>query len=668
MQTTAAKATHVSIDPVPEGGQATSQVLIVGAGPVGIRAAQEISQRGQDVTVLSTEVVTPYNRVRLTPLLGGDVQFSDISLLEQKDDDLPYTLHYGQRVVRIDPGFKHVVTASGAVWPYETLILATGSDAFIPGIPGRDIPGVYTFRTADDASALIARSFSSRHVAVIGGGLLGLEAARGMRQRQCNVTVIEHETHLMPRQLDQVAGAQLSKNIEELGVTVRTGVAVKEILGETRVSGLMLSDGMRVDCDTVIICTGVRPNIDLAREARLHIGAGITVNDQMQTSAPSIYAVGECAEHRGRLSGLVGPGYAQAQVAADTIAGTPSVFEGAAPTTKLKVIGAEVFSVGEIEQLEVQANVRSHVWHEDDLYRRIFIDRGKIVGALAVGKWDQASKVQDAVQHGATVYPWMLYRFRKHGLIWPVSDDAADEMPDSATLCNCTGVTCGQVRGAMAHGCATPAEVSAQTGAGTVCGTCVPLLAEMIDAGAEPEPMPLWKPVLGMSVLATIVALLPVLLGYIPLPTSYDPDSLRVWLWQDNIVKQYSGFILLGLTVMAFAIGLRKRFRFMDRLGGFDGWRLVHIGIGLVTLAGLLAHTGFNLGSGWNLALGLVFVGAILIGSVAGLATGADHELRARRIGSARKPPRKMPTWLHILALWPLPVLILFHVLASYAF
>ncbi|MBT24889.1 FAD-dependent oxidoreductase [Thalassobius sp. S69A] len=648
--------------------QPAADVLIVGAGPVGIRAAQELVQKGRSVTVLSTEVVTPYNRVRLTPLLGGDVQFSDISLLEQEETELPYALHYGQRVVRIDPDFKHVVTAAGTVWPYQTLILATGSDAFVPRIAGRETPGVYTFRTADDASALIARSFSARHVAVIGGGLLGLEAARGMRQRQCKVTVIEHETHLMPRQLDRVAGAQLSKNIEELGVTVRTGVAVREILGETRVTGLMLSDGMRVDCDTVIICTGVRPNIQLARAARLHIGAGITVDDRMQTSDPSIYAVGECAEHRGQLFGLVGPGYAQAQVAAQVIAGQEAVFEGTAPTTKLKVIGAEVFSVGEIEQLEVQPNVRSHVWHEGDLYRRIFIDRGRIVGALAVGKWDQASRVQDAVQQGATVYPWMLFRFRRQGLIWPVSDDAADEMPDSATLCNCTGVTCGQVRGAMAQGCATPAEISAQTGAGTVCGTCVPLLAEMIDAGAQPAPMPLWKPVLALSAIAGLAALLPILLGYVPLPTSYDPDSLRVWLWQDNIVKQYSGFILLGLTLMAFAIGLRKRFRFMDRLGGFDGWRLVHIGIGLATLAGLFAHTGFNLGSGWNLALAVFFIGAILIGSVAGLATGADHELRARRIGSARKPPRKMPTWLHILALWPLPVLILFHVLASYAF
>lgn len=643
-------------------------VLIVGAGPVGIRTAQELMQRGLSVTVLSTESVAPYNRVRLTPLLSGDVQFAEIALLDRTAPEAAFDLYPGQRVVRVDTAMRRVVTADGGVWPFRTLVLATGSHAFVPGIPGRDLPGVYTFRTAEDASALIARSFSARRVAVIGGGLLGLEAARGMRRRHCAVTVIEHESHLMPRQLDKVGGARLTDRIRELGVDVTAGVAVRHILGEDRVTGLVLADGTELPCDTVIICTGVRPNIGLARDARLAIGRGIVVNDRMQTSDPAIYAVGECAEHRGQLYGLVGPGYAQAQAAAADIAGAPAAFEGAAPTTKLKVIGADVFSVGEIEQFEAKPDVRSHIWEDGTAYRRIFVERGRLVGALAVGTWDQASRIQDAIGHGATVYPWMLFRFRKTGGLWPATELAAAEMPDTATLCNCTGTTCGQIRQALAAGCDGPDAVSLETGAATVCGTCRPLLAEMIDAGARPEPLPLWKPVLALSALALLGALYPLIAGHVPLPTSYDAQSLRVWLWQDNIVKQWSGFVLLGLTLAAFAIGLRKRFRFMDRLGGFHGWRLVHAGLGLGALAGLFAHTGFNLGGGWNFALGTVFVAIVLIGAVAGLATGGDHELRARRIGSARKPPRALPTWAHIAALWPLPVLLTFHVLASYAF
>ncbi len=220
----------------------------------------------------------------------------------------------------------------------------------------------------------------------------------------------------------------------------------------------------------------------------------------------------------------------------------------------------------------------------------------------------------------------------------------------------------------MAAGCGTVEEVSAETSAGTVCGTCRPLIAEMIEAGAKPQPVPLWKPVLALSALSCLGAAYPMIAGHVPLPTSYDPESLRDWLWRDNIVKQWSGFILLGLTVIAFALGLRKRLRFMDRLGNFDAWRLVHNGIGLTALAGYFAHTGFSLGSGWNLALALTFIASIFLGSVAGLATGSDHELRARRIGSARKPPRFLPAWVHILLLWPLPALLALHVLASYAF
>lgn len=652
----------------PTGSDQLELVMIIGGGPVGMRAAQALRRRGIAVTVLSDERAEPYNRAKLTPLLGGDLQFGDISLGSAGSGEAQADVILGTRAVRVDPVAREVITADGAVWPYDKLIIATGSHAFVPAIEGRQLPGVYTFRSADDAAALLARSFSARRVAVIGGGLLGLEAAKGMRQRQCEVTVIEHESRLMPRQLDEAGGARLGAQIEALGVHVRTGVAVAEITGTHRVDGLALADGTRVDCDTVIVCTGVRPNVALAKSAGLAFARGIIVNDAMQTSDPNIFAVGECAEHDGQLYGLVGPGYAQAEVAAQAIAGEAAAFEAARPVSKLKVIGAAVFSAGDIERLDVRANVRDHVWQDDESYRRIFLERGKLVGAIAVGDFPQAGRVQDAIERGATVYPWMLYRFRRFGALWPDADLDVADMPDSATLCNCTGVRCGQVRGALLGGCSTIDGVGQETGAGTVCGTCRPLIGEMIDAGGKPEPLPLWKPVLAFSAVALLIALWPIVLGRVPLPDSYRPDALRDWLWRDNIVKQWSGFTLLGITLAAFVIGLRKRIRFMDRLGSFDGWRLVHNGIGLAALAGFFAHTGFDLGSGWNMALALVFLAVIGVGAVAGLATGGDHVLRERKIGTARKPPRRLPTWLHIVALWPLPVLLLFHVLASYAF
>ena len=644
------------------------RVVVIGGGPVGARAASLLAAEGAEVTLLSTERFEPYNRVKLTPLLAGAVQFGEIVTPGLTDPDQALRLHTGMRVTAINRDQRFVTTADGQVWTYDKLIIATGSRAFVPGIPGRDLPGVYTFRSAEDASALLARSISARRVVVIGGGLLGLEAARGMQRRQAHVTVVEHEDRLMPRQLDAAAGARLAENITDLGVALRTGVAVREITGQHRVDAVHLATGEVLDCDTVIVCTGVRANTDLARDAELPFNRGIMVNDAMRTADPDVYAIGECAEHDGMVHGLVGPGYEQADAAVADILGKPAEYHGSTPTTKLKVIGADVFSVGQIEQLEVAQGVQSHVWQGDTGYRRIFLRGGRIVGAVAVGEWPQASRVQSAVQTKALIYPWMVGRFRRAGLLWADGDEDISQMPNAATVCNCTGVTCGRLRDAMAGGATTPGELSAATGAGTVCGTCVPLLEEMVSAGAPPKPVRWHRPILVLSALAALVALILTFVPRIPYPQGFEADSLRQWLWRDNIVRQWTGFILLGVTLSAMVIGLRKRLRVTDRLGAYDGWRLVHLGIGALAAIALVVHTGLRPGDNLNLMLFISFAATLVFGAAAGLATGGDHELRARRIGSARKPARRWPTWVHIAMIWPLPVLILAHVLTSYAF
>ncbi|WP_425404263.1 FAD-dependent oxidoreductase [Hwanghaeella sp.] len=644
------------------------QIVVVGGGPVGMRAAQQIAGRGVPVTVLTAETYEPYNRVQLTPLLAGDVQFGEIGVPRAKIPDGHFTCETGCHVIAIDRDAHEVQTADGRCYPYSTLILATGSHAHVPNIPGRDLSGVFTFRTAADAAALLARSLTARDVVVIGGGLLGLEAARGMQRRQASVTVIEHENRLMPRQLDLEASAVLQGRIEELDVAVVTGTAVKEIAGELRVQSVRLADGREVACDTVIICTGVRANTRLAYEAGLPISRGILVDDGLRTADPMIYAIGECAQHRDRIYGLVGPGYEQADLVAKAIAGTPSAYPGSVPATKLKVIGAELFSVGEVEQLEQFSGTQSHIWRDGDRYRRIFITAGKLSGAISVGGWEQSSQVQNAVQTGGTVYPWMVARFRRTGQLWPTREIPVAELPGTAIVCNCTGVTRGRLGDAMRAGAVCAEDLTLSTGAGSVCGSCTPLLEELIDAGAPPKPVRLFKPVLACSAVAGIAALALVLSPRIPFPVSFDADSLRSLLWRDNIAKQWTGYILLGLTVAAMLIGLRKRFRFMDRLGSFDIWRLVHLGIGALVAGALFVHTGFRPGANLTLALFVAFTATLVFGAVAGLATGGDHSLRARKIGTARKPPRTLPTWAHIIALWLVPALLLVHVLTVYAF
>lgn len=652
----------------PADQKSLSDVLVIGGGPVGVRMGRLLAKSGRRVTLLSEESHAPYNRVRLTPLLGGDVQFGDIVLPESNAAIENLFIHLGQRAVRIDRDAKFVETADGTIWPFKTLVFATGSRAFIPNIPGTDKPGVYAFRTADDASALLARSFSARRVTILGGGLLGLEAARGLSRRKCEVTVVEHENRLMPRQLDEAAAAHLKASIEDLGVKVLTGTRVAEIQGDFRVEKVLLSDGSELESDTVVICTGVRANTQLASDAGLPFDRGILVNAQMQTRDPAIYAVGECAQFGDQVVGLVGPGYAQADAAAAAIAGLSDPYVPAIPSTKLKVIGADVFSFGPVEQLEVTPNVRSYVWASDTGYRRIFIRRGKLVGVIAVGKWEQVSRVQETAQTHANVYPWMLYQFRKTGNFWPVGDAESTMLPDAATVCNCTGVTCGKIRAAILNGAETADQISAETGASTVCGTCKPLVEQLINADAPPKPVSFSKPLMAFSGIAILLALIPLLFGYVPLPTSYDAESLRTWAWRDNITKQWSGFILFGVMCAAMLIGLRKRIRFFDRFGGYDGWRLVHIVIGLLAVGGFFAHTGFRMGDNWNFLLAIAFILTLIMGATAGMATGGDHKLREQGIGSARKPARRLPTWLHIIAIWPLPALILFHVLTIYAF
>lgn len=650
----------------PLSDAATAPTLVIGGGPAGLRAAECLAARGRDVVVFSAELVEPYNRVKLTPLLAGDVQFGDITL-PLPENSQHFSIQHPLRVLRIDRAARQVLTGDGGVWSYSDLIIATGSNAHVPGIPGRELSGVFTFRDSHDTAGLIARSFSARRVAVIGGGLLGLEAARGMQRRGADVTVIEHEGRLMPRQLDKEAARQLQDRISTLGVTVRCGEGVAEILGEDRATALRLRSGEGIEADTVIICTGVRANTRLAAEAGLAANFGIRVDDQMRTADPHIYAVGECVEHRDRIYGLVGPGLEQAEIAAAVIAGEPESYDGSISATKLKVLGAEVFSAGPIEQLEVRKYTTSHEWTDASGYRRIFITNGRLVGAIGVGTWPDVGRVQQAVAEGALIYPWQVFRFRQKGLLWTANDDDPASMPASAIVCNCTGVTCGRLRGSIMGGATDVDRLRAETGAGSVCGTCVPILEDLIDSGGPAKPVPWFRTLLWLSGLAMILGLANATLPRIGVATSYAPDW-RNWLWFDTIPKQWTGYILLGITVAAMAIGLRKRIRLFDRLGKFEYWRIVHLVIGLASLVGLFAHTGFRPGANLNFWLFASFSATLIFGAIAGLATGGDHGLRNRGLSTPRSPARKGPLWLHIIAVWPLPALLLIHVLVTYAF
>jgi nitrite reductase (NADH) large subunit len=664
---TSGQAEHPAASDAADGA-----TIVVGSGPVGIRMAQELSRRGEHVVLFNAERWQPYNRVKLTPLLAGEAQLGTIYLSEHFPRPGRVDRYDGVSVVDIDREAKEVLTSTDRVMPYAKLVLAVGSRAFVPNIPGVDLDDVFTFRDFNDIESLIARSMAARRVAVIGGGLLGLEAARGMAKRGAVVTVIEHESRLMPRQLDEAAGALLKERIEALGTSVMTGIRVEAIEGDSRVERLTFSDGTSLGVDTVIICTGVRANTQLAAAIGLEYGRGIKVDENLRTSDPNIYAVGECAEHDGDVYGLVGPGYEQVQVAADAIAGEGAArYDGSVPASKLKVLGADVFSMGDFESIEQQPGVSSIVWQDpaEGQYRRLIFRRGRLRAALGVGDWPEATRLQQAVSEERKLGLLARRSFQRSGTLWSGAEDLVTAWPKSAIVCNCTGVTKGAISDAITLGAASLDEVRTATSANSVCGSCKPLVLDLLGQGeSAPEPQRWWTWLLWLSGIAGLLALATAILPRVPMRETFVIGDTWFNLWFDGIWKQWSGYTLLAITGAAALIGLRRRIGFLSRLGQYDSWRLIHLGIGVVAGIALFAHTGFRLGSGLNFWLMFSFCASLIFGAIAGLMTGGEHKLLENGVGSAKSPPRSVPHWVHVLALWPLPVLLAIHILSVYSY
>ncbi len=325
------------------------KLVLVGNGMAGIRSLENILKTDSerfDMTVFGTEPHPNYNRILLSKVLQGDTKVEDITLNDWNwyhEHDIQ--LFTNETIVKIDTENQTVTSDQGRTVHYDRLILATGSLPFILPIPGSDKKGVTAFRTLQDTEEMVNASTMYKKAAVIGGGLLGLEAARGLLNLGMEVNVIHLSSHLMERQLDPIAGQLLQKALEEQGMKFLLGKQTNEILGDTRVEGLSFSDGTTLETDLVVMAAGIKPSKMLAEISGLEVNRGIIVNDFMETSVPGIYAVGECVEHRGQTYGLVAPLYDQATVLAKHVCGlNPAPYEGSVLSTQLKVSGVDVFS------------------------------------------------------------------------------------------------------------------------------------------------------------------------------------------------------------------------------------------------------------------------------------------------------------------------------------
>lgn len=463
------------------------QLVVVGNGMAGVACVEQILKHRHDfdITIFGDETHANYNRILLSMVLAGEKTAEDIVL-----NDIDWyqnngvRARLGVRIEHIDRAKRVAIDADGGVTPFDRLILATGSSAFMPPIPGVDKKNVHVFRTLDDARDLVGKARKGCRAVVIGGGLLGLEAARGLQLRGCEVSVVHLLETLMERQLDPAGGALLRRKIEDLGIRVLLPRQTQALFGNGRVDGLRFASGEEIEADLVVIAAGIKPNAELGRKAGLEVRRGIIVDDYMQTSDPDIFAVGECTEHRGQTFGLVAPLMEQGKVLAATITGNRGpVFAGAAPAAKLKIMGVEIFSAGSIDHS--QPGVET-VRYEDPtlgIYKKLLLKDGRLHGVILVGDTSDERRYTQWLRDGTHLAP-----HRRHLLFPPPAPDAGlevAEMPDSEVICGCNGVSKGEIIQAIhRQGINTLDQLKERTRASSSCGSCTGLCQQLLRAVA----------------------------------------------------------------------------------------------------------------------------------------------------------------------------------------
>ena len=479
---------------------AEQTLIIIGNGMMCWKLCQKLVECGAqkllEIVVFGEEPRPAYDRVHLSELFSGKTA-EDLTLAPAEWYAAHgIALYLGDPILEINTDDCYVRSASGLEVPYDRLVFATGSRPFVPPIPGVDLPGVFVYRTVEHLEAIMEYGGAVKRAAVIGGGLLGLEAAKAVYDLGLEVHVVEFASGLMPRQLDPAGAGLLKEKIESLGVRVHLGKQTTAI--EYAVHGadergervLRFADGGELVVDMVVISTGIRPRGELAGAAGLALAknGGIVVDDHLTTSDPRIFAVGECAVHNGVTYGLALPGYKMVDNLVDNLVGGTATFQGADVSARLKLMGVTVASLGRHDEAVVpSATVNSFLAH--GVYRKVVMLDGHIVGAVTVGEWDNLERVREVIEQTRLVSFWDMRRFRSTGNLWLKSESPpVTDWPPDALVCGCLRVNRGTLTMAHLDGCVTVDELCARTGAGTMCGSCKPLLAELLGSRDSSPP------------------------------------------------------------------------------------------------------------------------------------------------------------------------------------
>ena len=633
------------------------RLVVAGFGMVAYKLVERLDVLGAlgryAATVIGEEPYPAYDRVHLTEWLNHQ----DSGRLAMGRPGLSQApgvrVITGNPVVSIDRENHTVVTAEGEHIPYERLVLATGSAPFVPPIAGTDHEGVFVYRTLADLGQIRRRAAEAESATVVGGGLLGIEAADALRGLGLEVVLLEKTPRLMSRQLDSHAAGMLESRVRQTGIRTLLGVRADRI--ESRDDRLLLFiDGrpQPLVTDLIVIAAGIRPRDELARSSGLAVASGrggVVVDDELRSTDPSIHAIGECASHHGVVYGLVAPGFRMAETLAEILAGRRSRFRGYTPAVRLRLVGIEVWSLGDHTQPGYCLK-----WSGKGLYRQITLRGKHLVAAASVGPWEEIGFTQDVIRHRRRIRPWQLQQFLESGTFSNRAERRpVKEWPSSAMVCNCLEITRGVLSAATSGKCRSVEALAEKTGASTVCGSCRPLLSELIHYVSST--VALKERAVLLSTAGVCVLLVLTMVADAPIPPAASVQASDIWniLYRDGWWRQATGFALLACALAAAGFSLRKRGRRV-KWGELGWWRVGHGAIGALALIVLIAHTGLRLGSGFNRVLMISFLSASLFGAAAAAGLGSRHT--------------RLTFWLHLLAVWPLPVLIVFHVLAVYYF
>jgi len=646
-----------------------THLVIVGNGMIGAKFCEELVANNLHehfrISVIGEEPYPAYNRVKLSTY----VNHRDASTLEllptEWYDNHSIRLTTGSRVTSINREAKTLTCTTGVPISYDILVLATGSRPFIPPIPGSYSKNVFLYRTIADLERIITSAGGKKSAVVIGGGLLGIEAAQALKSLELKTAVIERASFLMPQQLTREGGDLLKREVEKQQIKVHLEVQSTVITPEQEKLSLTLDDTTTLEADLVVISAGISPNSELVESAELSTGVrgGIVVNDDLETEDSSIFAIGECALLHGRIYGLAAPGYIMAKHLARRLAGKrQKALEPLDLSTRLKMLGVDVITIGDPLQ-----EGRRLEFSTPDCYRTLIIGRkGKLVGALSIGPWEENNLVHQAYVTSSRISKKQQNYFIEEGILFPgARTEHPSDWPDERIICNCTTCPKGQIMARMEECQHDANRIAEATGASTVCGSCRPLIEQLCGATSV---TPIKKKSITALMLTSVIAL--GLVSYaVAAPPAEMADSVEsFWfkvdqLWRDNLIKQITGYSLVGIFLIGLIISLRKRLAWF-KWGQFTTWRFFHAAFGLTSLGTLWAHTGFHFGSNLNWWLMFVFVMLNLLGAVAGIVTAIE----ARGTSGTARRLRPILTWAHLVLFWPLPVLLTFHILSVYLY